>query len=537
MRRRGAGELVGRGASPGRARYPRRVRVANGVRGWFVLLGALALAALCAPLAHASATQESLFMDDNRLLYRGDTVADQTLTELKALGVDRVRVSAPWATLAPGGTAYDNWDHLLRVARQDGIAVLFNVTGPAPHTGVRYPNPAAFGKFIEALGRRYDGNHTDENQGGAGLPRVSAWSIWNEPNQAGHLQPQWRRTKRGRWIAESPRIYRALVRSSRLGLAASGHGGDQILIGETAPIGVNAKGTRRPMRPVPFLAALFCLKPTNLKPLSRRAGRELGCDFAKRGPLRATGFAHHPYSVTAPPDRPDPNPNDIRLADRDRLARVLDTAAAAKRVTAGLPFWWTEFGWQTNPPDPTPRGISLDAQAMYIAQAERMSWADPRAAGLTQFLLRDDGPRDLPASDPAYWSTYQTGLEFADGTHKPSYASYRLPLVASAQVGAGQPLALWGMVRPGAPGQQVHVQFAPEGSTAFADVGAPVTLTDPEGYFETSVAPTASGTWRFTWAPPQATPPKPGLLDGLSGRKPAAPTVYASTAVPVQLAR
>ena len=211
---------------------------------WIATLGVLsAICAFAAP-ARASTTQESIFMDDNQLLYRGDQVSDRTLRKLKSLGVDRVRVSVPWWNFTPGRDAdrpppafrnataidqyepatFDNWDHLLRVARQLEISVLFNVTGPAPRWaagrkngkfvgGLFRPDPQRFEKFMRMLGTRYDGKHSDENQGKGALPRVDAWSIWNEPNQAGHLQPQWER-KGKRWVPAAPRIYRNLVRAA-----------------------------------------------------------------------------------------------------------------------------------------------------------------------------------------------------------------------------------------------------------------------------------------------------------------------------------
>jgi hypothetical protein len=544
-----------------------QVRVAR--RAWGTAITcALVAAAASAPAAHASATQESIFMDDNQLLYRGDAVADRTLRELKALGVERVRVSVPWTAFAPGrdsdrrpaaltdpsnpdqyaATTFDSWDHLLRVARQEGIAVLFNVTGPAPRWaagrlngrfvgGLFRPSPAAFEQFVRMLGKRYDGNRADENQGGASLPRVGAWSIWNEPNQAGHLQPQWVQTRRKRWIPAAPRIYRDLVRAAGVALKATGHASDTVLIGETAPVGLHGRGRKTSMRPVPFLASLFCVRHSNLSPLRGREARDAGCDYARRGALLASGFAHHPYGVISAPDRPDPNQLNIRLADRDRLARLLDGAAAAKRVRRGLPFWYTEFGYQTNPPDPTPRGIGLDLQATWLAQAERISWADPRVAGLTQFLLRDDVPWDqFPEGDPQRWRTYQTGIEFSDGRPKPSYDAYRLPFVGPAQAPAGQPLRLWGMVRPGEGGHQVRIQFAPEGTTSFSDVGEPVTVSDPRGYFEIDVVPTASGSYRFAWTGPAPPAKNPTLVDTISGRKPAPPPVYNSVPVALRVA-
>jgi hypothetical protein len=530
------------------------------------VLGALVAVAACAPAAHASAAQESIFMDDNQLLYRGDDVSDRTLRELKALGVDRVRVSVPWASFTPGRdagirpasfrdasdpaqyepAAFDNWDHLLRVARQEGIAVLFNVTGPAPRWaagrlngryvgGLFRPKPAAFGEFVRMLGARYDGNHDDENQGRGRLPRVEAWSIWNEPNQAGHLQPQWVRTKRKRWIPAAPRIYRDLLRAAGAALKATGHGSDTVLIGETAPMGTHGRGTKRSMRPVPFLASLFCIRHSTLRPLWGRAARDVGCDYHRKGALLASGFAHHPYGVVSAPDRSDPNPLNIRLADGARLARLLDAAAAARRLRGRLPYWYTEFGYQTNPPDPTPRGIGLDQQATWLAQAERMTWADPRVAGLTQFLLRDDVPWDqFPEGDARRWRTYQSGIAFSDGRPKPAYDAYRLPFVGPGQVPGGQTVRLWGMVRPGQVGQQVRLQFAPEGTTNYADVGQPYTVADPRGYFEVDVTPSASGSYRFTWTAPGRAA-DPSLTDRLTGRRTAGPPVYNSLPVAVRV--
>ena len=48
---------------------------------------------------------------------------------------------------------------------------------------------------------------------------------------------------------------------------------------------------------------------------------------------------------------------------------------------------------------------------------------------MTQFLLIDSLP-DLrfPPRSIGYWSTFQTGLEFANGARKPSFAAYRLPI-------------------------------------------------------------------------------------------------------------
>ena len=457
-------------------------------------------------------------MDDNLLLYRGSDTASRTLRELKDMGVDRVRVSLPWRAIAPAHRAdrrprplryppesFDNHDHLFRAARQLGIDVLVNVTGGAPlwatgrrrgrHVSLQYkPDAAEFGRFMEMLGRRYDGRTRDENQGGTRLPRIDAWSIWNEPNQGGHLQPQW---EAGR--PASPRIYRRLVRAALDGLRRSGHRNDIVLLGETAPLGSDRRGMRTPVRPGPFLRELLCLD-RDLLALQGAAAARAGCDFDLAGRFEVTGYAHHPYSVVAPPETGRPNPDEITLADRDRLVAILDAAAGLGRLPPELPLWWTEYGYQTLPPDPV-RGVTLDDQAAWLVRAEHMAYLDPRAGAMSQFLMRDDVPRTrLGRSNPRYWSTYQSGLRFADGRRKPAYDSYQLGLDAPARVPPGAPLRLWGFLRaaPNGEPQRVQLELQAPGTDAFVPVGDPVEVPQERGYFEAEPA-ARTGSWRFTW--------------------------------------
>jgi hypothetical protein len=462
--------------------------------------------------ARASINQLSMFMDDNRLLYRGADVTEETLDELDGLGVDVVRVSVPWRAIAPAHralhkptslrdetdpteyphAAFANLDRVLRGARRRGMDVLFNVTGGAPlwATGRRHgrpvslqykPDPKRFGRFVEMLGRRYDGDH--------GVPRVELWSLWNEPNQGALLQPQW---EDGR--PYSPRLYRRLARAGIAALQRSGHGDDRILLGETAPLGVDRRGLKTGMRPGLFLRELLCLD-ASLQPV---AGP--GCDYARRGPFAVTGYAHHPYSIVWAPDVGSSNPDDITFADSFRLASLLDAAADAGRLPHDLPLWWTEYGWQTDPPDPI-RGVAPADQARWIGQAEQLAWEDSRVAALTQFLLRDDEPRREAAPGSArYWGTYQSGLEYADGRHKPAYEAYRLPFTAPPAVSEGAPLTVWGRVRPARPGDEIDVQveFAAPGR-AWEPAGAPVHVGGPGGTFEQTLTATRSGSYRFRW--------------------------------------
>ena len=438
-------------------------------------------------------------MDDNRLLYRGNAVTDATLDELRDLGVDRVRVSLHWRAVArehrsarrPKPAArYDvatlhAIEHVLRAGRARGIDVLVNVTGGAPlwATGRRNRRPVSlqyrpdvneFRRFVRLLGRHFNGRRA---------PEVDAWSIWNEPNQGALLQPQWEGGK-----LTSPGIYRSLVRAALAGLRDADQEDDIVLLGETAPKGSDARTATSAVRPGPFLRDLFCLD-ADLLPLE-------GCDWGDR--FEVTGFAHHPYSIVSPPETPHPNPDDMTLADRDRLTRLLDAAASQGRIPPELPLWYTEYGYQTMPPDPY-RGVSLADQAAWLVRAERMTFLDERVAAHTQFLMLDDVPRDRP--DRSRWGTYQSGLRFADGRKKPAWHAYRLGLDAPNRVRLGESLRLWGFVRgaPNGVSQRVQVEFAVPGTDLFVPIGDPLAVYDDRGYFETPVLFPRSGAYRLRW--------------------------------------
>src|SRR3954452_940500 len=250
------------------------------------LAAAAVLAACVFPTAaHASATQVSIMQDDDQLVYRDDATRDTALRQMKALGVDVVRVTVLWKNVAAkvsrkaartknmsvprsyGVKTWNRYDNLVRSAQQLGIGVYFSVTGPAPAYAhgegpkkerkvvkdAWQPSPTQFAKFVTALGRRYSGTYKDEDTGGAILPRVAFWGLWNEPNQAGWLAPQYKFSKTlKRVIPYSPILYRQLFFRGRRTLDATGDGRTAILVGETAPLGSIAQARRSPIRPGKF---------------------------------------------------------------------------------------------------------------------------------------------------------------------------------------------------------------------------------------------------------------------------------------------
>ncbi|MEA2218654.1 MAG: hypothetical protein QOJ35_1280 [Solirubrobacteraceae bacterium] len=520
---------------------------------------ALGLGALLVPgAAHASPTQTSIMMDDDLLLYRDDTTAANALTRMRSLGVDTVRVTVLWKTVAENarpskadiaklkGSAktrahrqaarfkaanpatyprrnWDRYDNLVKSATDRGIRVYFNVTGPGPAwamgkapAGLRSlagqwkPKPSAFKQFVQAVGRRFDGTYRDENGSHGILPRVKFWSLWNEPNQAGWLAPQWENG-----VPASPALYRKLYQYGYRGLLASGHRVDTdiILMGETAPLGSDAQTERSPMRPGLFLREVACIQPDGT-PYTGAAAAARSCgDFAARGPLIANGYAHHPYTKNVPPTVADPNPDALTMANISNLGTLLDDLANKTNgaIPHNLPLFMTEFGFETNPPDIF-NGVSLADQAKFNTIGEYQAWQNPRIQSQAQFLLRDVAPvRSHRKNTKPYWFTYQSGLFFLKGSAanpsgaKPAAAAYAMPFLAfntnTLDPTTGAPIFnLWGQLRllnNGAPASATIQWRAKDGSTPWISVGDAVPI-DEFGYFTgTRTAPLpVPGEWR-----------------------------------------
>ena len=143
-------------------------------------------------------------------------------------------------------------------------------------------------------------------------------------------------------VAASPHHYRRLVDAAWSALSASGHGGDHVLIGETAP-----RGGKKPSQignaipPAEFVRELFCLK-RNFRPYTGRAARLRGCPAtaAARGgvPPRRTRACSAPtatrFTPTAStargwrlPTWRHPLRDNVPIANLRHMTRTLDRAA------------------------------------------------------------------------------------------------------------------------------------------------------------------------------------------------------------------
>jgi hypothetical protein len=457
------------------------------------------LGAAAAP-ARASTTERSILMDDEQLIYASPAHVEASMEQMAKLGIDTVKVSVVWSLVAPDATArraphfdatdpnaypdgaWARYDLVDELAHQLGLGLYFQLTAPAPDWAVQpgargpehfwshEPNPTEFGEFAEAVGRRYNGSFVPPagtpdplvslpfglslgTTAGTGsftsqpLPPVTWWGIWNEPNEHAWLSPQLRRYH-GRTVPFSPLLERRLTDAGYGGLVDAGHVHDTILIGELASGGS--------VEPIPFVRDLYCLGP-RYRPLRGSAAAALGCpasgsgaDFVDAHPalFHAAGFAHHPYSFDHEPNTPFASaPATITLANLGALERALDRSLRAYRQRAGMPFYLTEWGYKTNPPNPFVH-TSLSQQATWLNEGEYMSWRDPRVKALAQYLLYDSLPRQGAAPGTlSYWSTFQSGLYYHDGRAKPSLDAFRLPIWLP-RARPGRRVTVWAELRP-----------------------------------------------------------------------------------------
>ena len=391
----------------------------------------LALLVLLAAPGAASAApgQVMTFEAPSELL--DDAARDATLDEIRAFGVDRVRQLVYWNRVAPApnrrsrprgvdlsdpaayGAGWGPYDRLVAAAAARGIRVQFTLTGPAPRwatangdkAGIDRPDPREFGRFATAAGRRY-------------AAQVDIWSIWNEPNQPQFLAPQFRRGE-----AASPRLYRRLYRAAVAGLRRDpANAQDVMLLGETSP-----RGNERIVAPLAFLRDMLCL--------DTRYRKRGGC-----GKLDADGYAHHAYTTSQGPRFKPANRDDVTIGVLVRLTRALARAGKAGALDRGIPVYLTEFGTQSYPDRIS--GVPLAKQAEFYAIAERIAYLNPRVASFSQYLMRDDRSRRSRGND---YGGFESGLRLADGTAKPAYDGFRLPLTADDYGGSD---VLWGRVRP-----------------------------------------------------------------------------------------
>src|SRR4051812_10141228 len=303
-------------------------------------------AAGLAPTALAGKNLEIAVQDDTALLGRGPAVRDRALDAARGMGATRVRVNVIWsrvlspaqanATTVPAAPSYDwaAYDGLIDAAAARGIRVQMTLMGPAPRfatanhaLGGYKPNATYFARFARDTATHFRG-------------RVNRYSIWNEPNYRGWIEPH----------KSSPALYRKLYTAGYSAIKVYSPG-TQVLLGETAP-----NNDRNTIGPIAWLRSLTCV---NAK--------------YKRGrckPLAADGFADHPYDYLRAPNVDRPGADDATMASVDELGKALAKLKAARvlRTPAGgtVPVYLTEYGYHTS--ESGKKGTADSKRAAYLTR-------------------------------------------------------------------------------------------------------------------------------------------------------------------------
>jgi hypothetical protein len=354
--------------------------------------------------------------------------------------------SAPPAGVDPTNPAGPQFDFSYVDARVkafagSGISVALLVTdapawaqGPGGTAAERSqgawePSPTAFGQLATALARRYSGSYRDPANPGHTLPRVRYFQAWAEANFTVHLAPQWV-SQGGHEVPFAPNWYRMMLNAFYTGIK-SAHSDNVVIAtglgpyGDPSPggcTGPNApdvgNGCRIP--PAAFARDLMCLQGEALRPAS--------CP----NPAHFDALAIDPYDVGSPTTSAT-NIDDVSTPDLGKLTRVLSKAVPSGRALPRVhkQLWVTEFGYQSNPPQPG--GASLPTQARWLEQALYLFWKQGVSTAVWYLI------RDVQYSPDALG---YTGLYLFNGTPKPSLTAYEFPLVVAS---SGNSATVWGI--------------------------------------------------------------------------------------------
>ena len=375
--------------------------------GVIVAVLATALVAATARPADASRYLRIGIYDEAQTLYGP---VDQTFALFEQLHVQEVRLNLYWggkygvaqrrpaSATNPADPAYDwsLYDRTVVDAAASHVHVLFSVYGTpgwanrgkamnvAPTRAVDLRN------FAIAAARRYSGTYKAAD--GTILPAVREWLAWNEPNNPIFLAPQYRRSGK-KWVMQSASDYARICNAIYTGIHATLIRSERVACGGTAPRGNNnPSSSRASVSPLAFLRAV---KTAGLKTFD--------------------AWAHHPY-YAGPSDTPTSKPAQVRGAPSTAvtLGNLSDLIRQVTRLYGNKRIWITEYGYQTNPPDPI-FGVSYAKQARYLTQAFGIARKNPRVDLMLWFLLKDE----------PNLSGWQSGLITYSGKKKPSFLAFQ----------------------------------------------------------------------------------------------------------------
>jgi hypothetical protein len=368
------------------------------------LLSAAALALLAPGGAQASSRIQYGIQDDAWLIYGPESPA-RRIQILQQLGVDTVRMTLHWDTIAksqpadprnPADPAYDwsLYDPILQRLRAAKISLLLSLYGtPSWANGGEKPNRvpdsgASFADFAFAAAKKYSW--------------VRRWTVWNEPNLQLFLRPNAPSVYVSRLLNPA---YAALKEANRSNLVAGG-----VTSPRKTPSGVS---------PITWIRGMH------------------------KAHARLDAYGQNPY-----PTRPRETPfaggcwhcAEFTMATLPKLITEV-----RKNFGSSTRIWLTEYGYNSKPPSKW-LGVPNALQARFVGQAGLRTYLARNVDVLIHFLVRDE-------PNARKWTS---GMLTSRGKIKPSFAGFALPL---AQVSRrGNRVTIWGQVRPRTGKQQYQLQ-------------------------------------------------------------------------------
>ena len=407
------------------------------------IIGLLSLA-LFAPAGASASTRIQYGVQDDAWLVYGPESPAQRIQILQRLGVDVVRLTLRWDTVAqsapadprnPDDPAY-NWelyDPILQRLHDANIAVLISLWGtPEWANGGGKPNylptdATALASFAYAASTKYSW--------------IMRWTIWNEPNVRLFLIPN------------SPRLYVTRLLNPAYRALKSANPRNLVAGGVTSP-----RKTASGVSPIAWIRGM-------------RAAHAF-----------LDAYAQNPYPV-----RPGETPTsggcwrctEITMATLPKLiAEVKRNFGTRTRI------WLTEYGYNSKPPSKW-LGVSNSLQARYVGEGALRAYLSARVDLLIHFLVRDE-------PNAQRWTS---GFLTSRGRVKPSFGAYALPF---AQVSRrATRTTVWGQVRPRSGRQTYRLQRWRAGHWQW--VGG-MQLTTRSGFMR-RVVTAAPGTRLRFWSP------------------------------------
>jgi hypothetical protein len=330
-------------------------------------------------------------VQDDVLATAGLERVEERLNLVKASGAKVTRVDIFWSTVAPtkpsqpsnpNDPAY-NWataDAVFVGLKKRKVIPIVSVysspdwatNGRTTPEGQAYnphaPNAKQFGKFMNALAKRYNGKFRNPGAGPRRLPKVNHYEIWNEPNLKSFFRVG-TRSSVSRYVGLLRAAYPQIKKANRKAVVIAGVGG---------PRGRNGNGN---------LGARTWLN---------------GIVKAKR--VKFDAYSQHIYPASAPHKKVKAFPS---WSSVDEILKTLD------KKKKGMPLYITEAGYTTAKTDfrkvqVTPRQQRAYLQALFNLRQVKQ----PRVPVVVWFNLQDN-------------FNWPAGLLREDGSAKLSYASFR----------------------------------------------------------------------------------------------------------------